>query len=82
MHFFEFSFMIFFIALTVFLYSLPPSALDTEMRSLCSYDEDEEGVQLIAVLLLWFAQQFDSGSNFEILQAYLHRVMSIYSELF
>jgi hypothetical protein len=64
-----------------FLIKLPPPAIDLEFRSLCTNENDEDGVLLLRCLLVWLAYQIETGSNFEILQAYLHRILVIYLDL-
>ncbi len=64
-----------------YLKTLMPSAVDVEMRSLCLSDDDEEGVELLERLIKWFEREFDRGDNFEILQAYLSRMLTLYSEI-
>jgi U3 small nucleolar RNA-associated protein 21 len=63
-----------------YLKSLSPSAIDVEFRMLCTNDEDEEGMQYVKCLLEWIAGHFHRGTNFDLLQAYLHRLLLIYSE--
>lgn len=65
-----------------YLKSLPPPAVDVEIRSLCTHDEDAEGIELLRCLLAWLTKELETGNNFEILQAYLHRTIKIYSEMF
>ena len=65
-----------------YLKSLPPPAVDVEIRSLCTHDEDAEGIELLRCLLAWLTRELGTGNNFEILQAYLHRTIKIYAEMF
>lgn len=39
------------------------------------------GLGLLRCFLLWMVSKFSSGANFEILQAYLHRLLAVYAEL-
>lgn len=64
-----------------YLKTIAPPAIDAEMRSLCLHDGDEEGIKFIRILLKWFKKKLASGNNFEVLQAYLHRMLTIYSEI-
>ena len=64
-----------------YLKKLPPPAVDLEIRALCTHEEDEEGKLLLQHLLHWLTKHIASGEDFEILQAYLHRVISIYEQL-
>ena len=64
-----------------YLKQLAPPAVDVELRALCTHEEDEEGLSLLRCLLAWFARKLRTGLNFEVLQAYLHRTLTIYSEL-
>jgi U3 small nucleolar RNA-associated protein 21 len=64
-----------------YLKHLPPPAVDIELRALCAHDEDQEGLSLLRCLLAWFARKLKTGLNFEVLQAYLHRTLTIYAEL-
>lgn len=64
-----------------YLKKLPPPAVDLEMRALCTYEEDEEGIELLRLLLQWLTKHITTGEDFEILQAYLHRTLTIYLHL-
>ena len=64
------------------LKSLPAPAVDIEFRSLCSGEHDEEGTALLSSLLSWCQRSIATGTDFELLQAYLARLLVIYSELF
>ena len=64
-----------------YLKQLPPPAVDLELRALYSYDGDDEGIVLLQQLLQWLTIHIKSGENFEILQAYLHRTLTIYSDI-
>jgi hypothetical protein len=64
-----------------YLKKLPPPAVDLEFRSLCTYEEDEEGIELLRQLLQWLTAHITTGEDFEILQAYLHRMLSIYMHM-
>ena len=55
--------------------------MDVELRALCAHKDDEEGLSLLRCLFAWFARKLRSGLNFEVLQAYLHRTVTIYAEL-
>lgn len=63
-----------------YLKRLPPPAVDLELRALYTYEGDEEGVYLLKLLLQWLAKQVRSGNNYEVLQAYIHRTLTIYSQ--
>jgi hypothetical protein len=63
-----------------YLKQLPPSAIDLEFRALYIYDGDEEGIMLLEQFLQWITIHIQSGENFEILQAYLYRMLIIYSD--
>jgi hypothetical protein len=60
--------------------SLAAPALDLELRALYSYAGDEEGELFLRWMLEWLAIQIASGRNFELLQAYLYRVMVIFDK--
>jgi len=64
-----------------YLKKLPPPAVDLEMRALCTYEEDAEGIELLSMLLRWLTAHITTGEDFEILQAYLHRALTIYLHL-
>ena len=64
-----------------FLQGLPAPAVDVEIRSLCMYEGDEEGVMLLRCLLHWFKVNLRSRCNFELLQAYIHCAINIYHEI-
>jgi hypothetical protein len=64
-----------------YLKKLPPPAVDLELRALCTHEGDEEGIQLLHALLLWLTRNAACGDNFEVLQAYIHRTLTIYMEM-
>ncbi len=64
-----------------YLKSLGPPAVDLEIRALCAYEQDEKGVRLLLDWLRWLTEQVATRDSFEVLQAYLHRTLAIYSEL-
>ena len=61
--------------------TLPPPAVDLELRALCTHGKDEEGLQLLHCLISWFTERFKTGLDFEIMEAYLHRTLLIYGEI-
>lgn len=67
-------------AILTYLKTLPPPAVDIEFRALYNNSEDEEGLQLLRCFLAWLIRQFERGTDFEVLQAYLYRFVYIYSE--
>jgi hypothetical protein len=64
-----------------YLKSISPPAVDVEFRALCSHITDHDGVQLIHTLLLFLKYEISTGKNYEILQAYLYRLLFIYADL-
>lgn len=64
-----------------YMKGLAPPAVDVELRALCTHAADEEGLQLLTAWVRWLAAAVASGDNFEVLQAYLHRTLTIYTEL-
>ena len=64
-----------------YMKTLAPPAVDLELRSLCSHDKDEEGLQLLHCLLMWITERFRTGLDFEVMEAYLHRTLLIHGEL-
>ena len=67
--------------LMCYLKSIAPPAIDAEMRSICLHDSDEEGIEHLTTLLVWFARELQRGRNFEVLQAYLNRLLVVYAEV-
>jgi hypothetical protein len=65
---------------SVILCSLPPPAVDVQMRALCTGPDDERGVELLHCMLIWISQELQSGRDFEVLQAYLYRLLFIYAD--
>ena len=63
-----------------YLKTLPPPAIDLEIRALCTHDEDEDGLQLLRFFLLWFRDRLATGLDFEVMEAYLHRTLLVYGE--
>jgi len=68
-------------SLLEYMKSLSAPATDVELRSLCMFAEDDEGLQLLQVFLKWLTAQVSSGKDYEILQAYLHRTLTIYDKM-
>ena len=60
--------------------SVPPSAIDVEFRSLCTHEDDEEGMELLHLMLVSLTNNMKTGQHFEVLQAYLHRFLLIYTD--
>ena len=50
------------------------------MRSLCTGEEDERGIELLHCMLIWISQELETGRDFEVLQAYLYRLLFIFSD--
>lgn len=69
------------IAVSFVLCSISPPAIDLEFRALHVHDEDSEGLELLRCLMLWLGREISSGRNFEVVQAYLFRFLTIYSEV-
>lgn len=68
-------------ALQDYLRSLPAPAVDVEFRALCSGAEDAEGLVLLCRLLGWLADRIASGKDFELMQAYLHRLLVVFGAM-
>jgi hypothetical protein len=77
--------------LLAFMKKLTPSAVDVELRALCQQfepalvsapgeagDRDAVGVALLAALLTWFRCCLATATDFELLQAYLHRTLTVH----
>lgn len=65
-----------------FLKGLTPPAVDIELRSLCRHENDDDGIRLLLCIIDWLQDNLVKGENFEILQAYLHRILTIHSGIF
>lgn len=63
-----------------YLKTLPPPAVDLELRALCSGPDDEDGITLLGSLLAWFTQRLRAGTDFEVLEAYLHRALLLHGD--
>jgi U3 small nucleolar RNA-associated protein 21 len=70
------------LSLMKYLKTLPPPAVDLEIRAICGYEGDDEGIMLLRCFISWLTENLKKGTNFEVLQAYIHRTVLIYSELF
>ena len=64
-----------------YLKTLPAPAIDVEFRALCSHGDDDEGIKLLHCLLSWLSDRIQCGRDYEILEAYLHRILLIYGEI-
>ena len=60
---------------------MSPSAIDFEIQSLCLGVEDDDGARQVRLTLRWLLVELQAGSNFELIQAYLHRVIHVYKEI-
>ena len=65
---------------TLTLQTLPPPAVDLELRALCTHVEDEEGLALLHCLLEWMTRCIRTGRDFEVVEAYLHRTLLVHGE--
>ena len=59
---------------------MTPSGIDFELHSLCLGVEDEQGVVLVGQVLDWLYVELGAGTNFELVQAVLNRVLLIFGE--
>jgi hypothetical protein len=64
-----------------YLKSLTPPAVDIEIRSLCRHENDDDGITLLHCIIDWLQRNLQKGENFDVLQAYLHRTLTIHSEI-
>lgn len=64
-----------------YLTKLSAPAVDLQIRSLCNHASDEEGIALLRLFAVWLAYNLASNDNFEVVQAYLHRFLTVYSSL-
>ena len=67
--------------LMTYLKTLSSPALDAELRSICLHEADEEGLDLLLSLLTWLADTLSTRSNFELVTAYLYRLLLIYESI-
>ena len=63
-----------------YLKQLSAPAIDVQLRALYSYEGDEEGEHNLQLLLNWLAEKIETGQDFELLQAYLHRILTIFDK--
>ena len=65
-----------------YLYSLPSSSqVDAELSSLCWGEVDEEGKELLSLMLTEFSCSLSSLTNLPSTQSYLHRFLILYEEV-
>jgi hypothetical protein len=55
--------------------------VDLQFRALCNGTVDKKGLELVHCIVLLMSDELRSGQNFEVLQAYLYRLLLIYSEV-
>jgi len=69
-----------FSAVTAYMATLGPSAIDVALSSLCfgTHDQDE-GIPLLHLACRWLLQECKSCERFECIQAYLHRFLHLHS---
>ena len=65
-------------SLITYLKTLSPPALDAEFRSLCLHEADEPGLELLLSLMTWLTSALASRADFELVVAYLYRLLLIY----
>jgi U3 small nucleolar RNA-associated protein 21 len=65
-----------------FLKGLGPSAVDVEMSQLCQGDAsiDPEGPEILRRAMDFFSAELVAGSDFDVLQAYIHRFFKLHAE--
>ena len=68
-------------SLMLYLKTLSPPALDAEFRSLCLHEADEQGLDLLLSLLTWLTSALSTRANFELVTAYLYRLLLIYESI-
>lgn len=61
------------------LTKLGPSAVDIEMRALCTDEKDKDGIELLLLLLDFFVEQLKSRMSFDVVQAYLNRFLKVHA---
>jgi hypothetical protein len=66
--------------LLAYMKELSAPAIDVQLRALYSYEGDAEGEDNLKLLLIWLAEKIETGLDFELLQAYLHRVLTIFDK--
>ena len=42
---------------------------------------EDEGLSLSSMLLMWTLQRLRKGADFEVLEAYLHRILEVYADV-
>ena len=62
------------------LKDMSPSAIDYEIRSLSFGPEDDSGARVLLVWLEWISVEIKAGSNFEMIQSILSRILQIHGE--
>lgn len=59
---------------------LAPAAADLELRSLCLGPEDKDGTGLLAAALAYISFQLAAGTAFDVTEAHLQLLLSLYQE--
>ncbi|CAK9109549.1 WD repeat-containing protein 36 (T-cell activation WD repeat-containing protein) (TA-WDRP) [Durusdinium trenchii] len=62
------------------LMALSPSAIDFELQSVSLGPEDDDGGGLLRLLLEWIHLELKRKTNFEVVQALLHRVLVVHHD--
>eukprot|EP00551_Chaetoceros_affinis_P006608 CAMPEP_0203667298 /NCGR_PEP_ID=MMETSP0090-20130426/4163_1 /ASSEMBLY_ACC=CAM_ASM_001088 /TAXON_ID=426623 /ORGANISM="Chaetoceros affinis, Strain CCMP159" /LENGTH=1303 /DNA_ID=CAMNT_0050531417 /DNA_START=107 /DNA_END=4018 /DNA_ORIENTATION=- len=69
-----------FEAVTEYLASMGPSAIDVAFSTLCHGMHDlEEGLPLLHLASLWLLEACQTKKNYEVINAYIHRFLHIHS---
>ncbi|GBG32733.1 WD repeat-containing protein 36 [Hondaea fermentalgiana] len=62
------------------LMALSPSAVDFELQSATLGPEDDDGAHLLRVLMDWLLHELQNRTNFEMVQAMMHRLTSVHAD--
>lgn len=66
---------------TELLKSMGPSGIDVAFRTLCQGRYDSEGLTLLMLACDWLVEALESRSEYEVVQAYLHRFMLVHGDI-
>lgn len=65
-----------------YLYSLAPAKVDQEFRLLCLHDSDADGLHLLKTLLQAAFKCQHVSLNFDVIQSYVHRILTLHGSKF
>ena len=68
-------------SVTDYMKTLSASGVDVALSTLCNGEHDDEGIDLLILCCNWLNEACESNQNFECVNAYMHRFLSVHSDV-